>query len=53
MLKEELVNLVEKILIEKIEGQNIEIKSSNKGFPKIWGTLSAFANQSSGGIIKF
>ena len=53
MLKEELVNLVEKILIEKIEGQNIEIKSANKGFPKIWDTLSAFANQSSGGIIIF
>ena len=42
MLKEELIKLVDNIIIEKCEGQTLEIKSANKGFPKIYDTLSSF-----------
>lgn len=53
MLKEELIKLVDNIIIEKCEGQTLEIKSANKGFPKIYDTLSSFSNQTQGGIIIF
>lgn len=53
MLNEELVKLIDKILEEKCEGQTLEIKSANKGFPKIWDTLSSFSNQTIGGTIVF
>lgn len=53
MLNEELVKLIDKILEEKCEGQTLEIKSANKGFPKIWDTLSSFSNQTNGGTIVF
>lgn len=53
MLNEDLRKLIDKILEEKCEGQTLEIKSANKGFPKIWDSLSSFSNQSSGGVIVF
>lgn len=53
MLNEELVKLIDKILEEKCEGQTLEIKCANKGFPKIWDTLSSFSNQTNGGTIVF
>lgn len=53
MLKEELITLVKKIQEQKCEGQYIEIKSAERGFPKIYDTLSSFSNQSEGGTIVF
>ena len=53
MQQEDLKRLVEDILNLKTEKQNIELKASNGGFPKIYDTLSSFSNQDSGGIIIF
>lgn len=53
MLKEELIDLVKQIQSQGCEGQRLELKSANKGFPKIYDTLSSFSNQSDGGIIVF
>lgn len=53
MQQEDLKRLVEDIQNLKTEKQNIELKASNRGFPKIYDTLSSFSNQDSGGIIIF
>lgn len=53
MLREELIELVKQIQSQHCEGQKIELKAANKGFPKIYDTLSSFSNQSDGGIIVF
>ena len=53
MLKEELLELIKIIKEQRCEGQRIELKSANLGFPKIYDTLSSFSNQSDGGIIIF
>lgn len=51
MLSNELIELVYNIQKTKTEDGNIEIKSANGGFPKIYDTLSAFSNQVGGTII--
>ncbi|MGL4484344.1 MAG: AlbA family DNA-binding domain-containing protein, partial [Anaerovoracaceae bacterium] len=54
MLKEDLIKLVAEIQDKKCELQNVELKKAAKGVPqRLYGTLSAFANQSGGGIIIF
>lgn len=49
----EILELVRKIQATKSETNTVEVKSSNKGFPKIYDTLSSFSNQDEGGIILF
>ena len=54
MQAEELVKLVYEVQTLGCETQTIEIKAAQKGSPtKLYGTLSAFSNQDSGGIILF
>lgn len=54
MLTDELLKIVENIEINKSEGQTLEIKTANKGYPKrLYETLSSFSNQDNGGIIIF
>lgn len=51
MLESDLVDLVKKIQTYQCEFQNIEVKSANKGTPKLYDTLSSFSNQENGGTI--
>jgi len=52
MLKEELLELIEDLKDAQSDTAHVEIKSCAGGFPKrLWETVSAFANTSSGGII--
>ena len=44
------INYVREI---KSETEDIEIKSAEKGCPKLYDTLSSFSNKSGGGIIIF
>ena len=54
MLEEELVQLVNRLISEKCEKQNIELKKASGGTPsKLYSTLSSFSNQIGGGIIIF
>lgn len=54
MLPAELDELIEKIINQKCETQNIEIKKAGKGTPeKLYDTFSGFSNQMNGGIIVF
>lgn len=54
MLKETLLELVDNICKNKSEGQDLEVKSANKGCPKkLYDTLSSFSNQDIGGTIVF
>ena len=53
MLESELIKLIEDIQNKKTESNYIELKSANKGCPKILDTLSSFSNQTNGGIIIF
>ncbi len=53
MLSTEAMNLIKGVLESKKETQTIEVKSANKGFPKIYDTLSSFSNQNEGGTIIF
>lgn len=53
MLENDLKNLVEDITRKKTESNFIELKSANKGCPKIFDTLSSFSNQQGGGVIVF
>lgn len=54
MLSEELYNLIERILAQKCEMQNIELKKAEKGTPeRLYDSLSSFSNQSGGGTIIF
>lgn len=53
MQERELYNLAREIHRQKPEKQTIEFKSAAKGFPKIFDTLSSFANQDDGRMIVF
>jgi ATP-dependent DNA helicase RecG len=54
VLEEELVQLVKKVIMEKCEKQNIELKKASGGTPsKLYDTLSSFSNQIGGGTIIF
>ena len=54
MLADELLRIIKDIEKNKAEGQNLEIKTANKGCPKrLYDTLSSFSNQDNGGIIIF
>ncbi len=53
MLENELISLVNSIQQQKCESNYIEIKSANKGCPKVYDTFSSFSNQSGGGKIIF
>ena len=54
MTELELIDLIKKIQVQKVETKNIELKSANGGYPKkLYDTLSAFSNQDDGGIIIF
>jgi ATP-dependent DNA helicase RecG len=53
MLESELINLVRTIQQQKCESNYIEIKSANKGCPKVYDTFSSFSNQNGGGKIIF
>lgn len=53
MQENELRDLVLEIHRQKTEKQTVELKSATKGFPKIFDTLSSFANQDVGGVIIF
>ena len=54
MTNEELLILADQICSSKAEGQNIELKAAEGGCPqKLYGTLSSFSNQDTGGIIVF
>lgn len=53
MQENELYDLALTIHRQKTEKQTVELKSAAKGFPKIFDTLSSFANQDAGGIIIF
>jgi len=54
MLKEELVELVERIYRQKCEEQTVELKCAKHDCPKrLYDTLSGFSNQDNGGIIVF
>ena len=54
MLADELLRVIKDIEKNKAEGQNLEIKTANKGCPKrLYDTLSSFSNQDNGGIIIF
>lgn len=53
MLESELVDLVNNILTQKCESNFIELKSANKGCPRLFETFSSFSNQQGGGKIIF
>ena len=53
MREEELQDLIRKVQHRRTEFQNVELKSAENGFPKIYDTLSSFSNQDEGGIILF
>jgi len=53
ILKEDLINFIQYIQTIKSETDDIEVKSAEKGCPKIFDTLSSFSNKSDGGVIIF
>lgn len=54
MLENELQSLITRIIENRAEEQNIEVKSTHDGCPKrLYDTLSSFSNQDSGGVIVF
>lgn len=54
MLPEQLISLVRNVLSMRCESQQIELKRAELGVPeKLYGTMSAFANQTGGGTIIF
>lgn len=54
MLKEELIQLVRQTVQQKTETSTLEIKAAHTDCPKkLYDTLSAFSNQSEGGILLF
>ena len=54
MLAEELLELVNKTVRQKSEGQTLEVKAAHVDCPKrLYDTLSSFSNQDAGGIIVF
>lgn len=53
MERRNLVELVESIQRRQCEEQTVEVKAATQGAPKVYDTLSSFANQSDGGVIVF
>ena len=54
MLAEELLELADSVRKMKAEMQTVEVKSAHQGCPRrLYDTLSAFANQDTGGVILF
>lgn len=53
MLEIELIKLVESIRKQKCESNYIELKSAEKGCPRLYDTFSSFSNQQNGGKIVF
>lgn len=54
MLPQELIQLADKVMHLKAEGQTIEVKAAHKGCPqRLYDTLSSFSNQDTGGTIVF
>lgn len=53
MLTDELVQLVHEVRALQCETCNIEVKRAFGGTPKLYDTLSSFANQPGGGIVLF
>ena len=53
MLENELFELIKVIQQQKCENNYIELKSAQKGCPKLFDTLSSFSNQQGGGKIIF
>ena len=53
ILREDLINFIQYIQTIKSETDDIEVKSAEKGCPKIFDTLSSFSNKSDGGVIIF
>ncbi len=54
MVEKELHQLIEEILQRKCESRTIEVKAAHQGCPeKLYDSISAFANQDSGGTFLF
>lgn len=54
MVAQELCKLIHSIQVEGCEGQTTEVKAAHQGCPeKLYDTISAFSNQSSGGVLVF
>lgn len=53
MQEDTLKAIVLDVQHHKTETQTIELKAAEKGFPKIYDTLSSFSNQDEGGVIIF
>lgn len=53
MLDKELIKLIHDTQAVKSESNTIEVKAAKNGCPKVRDTLSAFSNQSGGGVIIF
>ena len=53
MLDKELIKLIHDTQAVKSESNTVEVKAARNGCPKVRDTLSAFSNQSGGGIIIF
>ena len=54
MLSEELLELVNRTVHQKSEGQTLEVKAAHIDCPKrLYDTLSSFSNQDSGGVLLF
>ena len=54
MLPEQLISLIRDVLSKRCESQQIELKRAELGvLEKLYGTMSAFANQTGGGTIIF
>ncbi len=54
MMPQELYELVEKVIANRSELQNLELKRAGQGTPeRLYDTLSAFSNQYGGGTILF
>ena len=54
MVEQELCDLIQSIQTRGCEEQTTEVKSAHQGCPeKLYDTISAFSNQSSGGTLVF
>ncbi|MGQ4809132.1 hypothetical protein NKDENANG_02534 [Candidatus Entotheonellaceae bacterium PAL068K] len=51
MEREELRKLVAEIQTRRMEPDSVEVKSANQGTPKLYDSLSSFANRFGGGVI--
>lgn len=48
-----ILQLIEQLKNQKCEHQHLELKKAESGAPKVYDTLSSFANQEGGGVILF